>query len=182
MIQTRQSSAANYLAPITSGHGDAYSKVAAHSSEFAQLLGNVSGRSVRLTEPSTGTLSESMSLDSLSRTQWPTIHQASGESAAEQETDWRRENESTLNGKLPEQEPETAQEALTQFVGETFYGMMIKQMRSSVIKSDLMGNSNAEKMFESQFDQMMVERLAENSSDSLAKPMYQQMMRNSQPQ
>ncbi len=85
--------------------------------------------------------------------------------------------EATLNGKLPEKEPQTTEEAMQQFVGETFYGMMIKQMRSSVTKSDLMGNSNAQKMFESQFDQMMVEQMAENSSQSLSQPMYEQMMR-----
>lgn len=78
--------------------------------------------------------------------------------------------------------PVDAQQAMQQFVGEAFFGMMIKQMRSSVIKSDLMGNSQAQKMFEGQFDQMMVEKMAATSADQLSKPMYEQMTRLSRPQ
>ncbi|GEM_PF-1887931 len=76
-----------------------------------------------------------------------------------------------------QEKPESAQEALQQFVGETFYGIMMKQMRSSVMKSDLFGNSSALNMFESQFDQMMVEKMAANSTDQFSQPMYEQMTR-----
>lgn len=175
MIRPAQSSAANYLAPIVSGHGNAIQQLAAQQPEFSQLLGagpSSSAATLGATN-ALGNVGDTLDLQSLQGIAAPpTIH--GGEDPTEV-------NESTLNGKLPDEQPATAEEALTQFVGETFYGMMIKQMRSSVIQSDLMGNSNAQKMFEGQFDQMMVERLAENSSASLSQPMYEQMMRMQNP-
>lgn len=175
MIRPAQSSAANYLAPIVSGHGNAVQQLAAQQPEFSNLLGagQASSAASLGATATTKQLGETLNLQSLQGMQTPpTIHGDQDPAAV---------NESTLNGKMPEEQPATAEEALTQFVGETFYGMMIKQMRSSVIQSDLMGNSNAQKMFESQFDQMMVERLAENSSSSLSQPMYEQMMRMQNP-
>ena len=174
MIANSKSSAANYLAPITSGHGSPVRNLMSDPNSFSQLLSQ-SGVASK-----TERKGETLGLESLSGLgSRPTIHNMN-ESKLEVQSDFA-DNETTLNGKLPEEQPQTAEEALTQFVGETFYGMMIKQMRSSVIKSDLMGTSNAEKMFESQFDQMMVQRLAENSSSKMTEPMYKQMMLQSDP-
>lgn len=74
--------------------------------------------------------------------------------------------------------PTTEQEAVQQFVGEAFFGMLMKQMRNSVWKSDLLGGSSAQSQFEGQLDQFLVQNLAESSSDRISKPFYEQMQRN----
>lgn len=66
--------------------------------------------------------------------------------------------------------PDSAQQAMQQFVGETFYGMLMKQMRNTVVQSDLFGNSSAKRMFESQLDQTLVQGLAANHSEFLSQP------------
>jgi Rod binding domain-containing protein len=66
--------------------------------------------------------------------------------------------------------PESATQAMQQFVGETFYGMLLKQMRNTVIASDLFGNSSAKQMFESQLDQTLVQELATHHSEFLSRP------------
>ncbi|MBL8892190.1 MAG: rod-binding protein [Planctomycetaceae bacterium] len=66
--------------------------------------------------------------------------------------------------------PESAKQAMQQFVGETFYGMLMKQMRNTVVQSDLYGNSSAKRMFESQLDQTLVQELATNHSEFLSRP------------
>ena len=58
---------------------------------------------------------------------------------------------------------------MEQFVGETFYGMLMKQMRNTVVESDLWGNSSARKMFESQLDQSLVQQLAHIHSQFLSQ-------------
>ncbi len=70
-----------------------------------------------------------------------------------------------------ESEPESAEQAMQQFVGETFYGMLMKQMRNTVVQSDLFGNSSAKRMFESQLDQTLVQELSTNHSEFLSRPM-----------
>jgi hypothetical protein len=67
-------------------------------------------------------------------------------------------------------QPESARQAMQQFVGETFYGMLMKQMRNTVVQSDLYGNSSAKNMFESQLDQTLVQELATNHSEFLSRP------------
>jgi peptidoglycan hydrolase FlgJ len=69
-----------------------------------------------------------------------------------------------------QQLPDSAQQAMQQFVGETFYGMLLKQMRNTVVESDLMGNSSAKKMFQSQLDQTLVQELALHHSEFLSHP------------
>ncbi len=66
--------------------------------------------------------------------------------------------------------PESATQAMQQFVGETFYGMLLKQMRNTVMASDLFGNSSAKQMFESQLDQTLVQELATHHSEFLSRP------------
>ncbi|MDP1560784.1 MAG: rod-binding protein [Pirellulaceae bacterium] len=66
--------------------------------------------------------------------------------------------------------PESAEQAMQQFVGETFYGMLMKQMRNTVVQSDLFGNSSAKRMFESQLDQTLVQELSANHSEFLSRP------------
>ena len=60
----------------------------------------------------------------------------------------------------------------TQFVGETFYGQMIKSLRSTVGKAAYFDGSQAEKAFRSQLDQQLAEHLTESTAERFAKPLF----------
>ena len=68
---------------------------------------------------------------------------------------------------------EKVREAFTQFVGETFFGQLIKSMRSSLGKPAYFHGGRAEEVFQGQLDQMLNERFAESSADHIAEPMYE---------
>jgi peptidoglycan hydrolase FlgJ len=63
-------------------------------------------------------------------------------------------------------------EKFTQFVGETFYGQMIKSMRSTVGKAAYFDGGQAEKAFQGQFDQQLAQHLTEATADRFAKPLF----------
>jgi hypothetical protein len=63
-------------------------------------------------------------------------------------------------------------EAFQQFVGETFYGLMLKQMRQSVEQGPYFHGGQGEAIFQQQFDQALVERMSAASADTFAEPMY----------
>jgi Rod binding domain-containing protein len=64
-------------------------------------------------------------------------------------------------------------DAFNQFVGETFFTQLIKSMRSSLGKPAYFHGGRAEEVFQGQLDQMLSERMAETSSEQIAKPMYE---------
>jgi hypothetical protein len=68
--------------------------------------------------------------------------------------------------------PELRQ-AFTDFVGQTFFGELVKQMRATVDKPAYFHGGPGEDIFQSQLDQIMVERVSEASAKSFAEPMYQ---------
>jgi Rod binding domain-containing protein len=61
----------------------------------------------------------------------------------------------------------------TQFVGETFFGHMIKAMRSTVGKPAYFHGGRGEEVFQSQLDQKLAERLTEISAAGFAGPMFE---------
>jgi len=63
-------------------------------------------------------------------------------------------------------------EAFTQFVGETFFGQMIKAMRSTVGKPAFFHGGRAEEAFQGQLDQQLAEHLTKASADSFAEPLF----------
>jgi hypothetical protein len=67
---------------------------------------------------------------------------------------------------------EEVHEKFTQFVGETFYGQMIKSMRSTVGKPAYFHGGRAEEVFQGQLDQLMAEHMTEASADTVAEPMF----------
>ena len=69
--------------------------------------------------------------------------------------------------------PKTEKEAFTQFVGETFYSILVKQMREGTGKSSLFGDSSATRAYEQQFDTMMVQSLARKDASGLSSAMYE---------
>jgi hypothetical protein len=60
----------------------------------------------------------------------------------------------------------------TQFVGETFYGQMIKAMRSTVGKPAYFHGGRGEEVFQGQLDQQLAEYMTAASADALAGPMF----------
>jgi Rod binding domain-containing protein len=60
----------------------------------------------------------------------------------------------------------------TQFVGEAFFGQMIKAMRSTVGKPAYFHGGRAEDVFQGQLDQKLAEHLTEASAERLAEPMF----------
>ncbi len=63
-------------------------------------------------------------------------------------------------------------EKFTQFVGETFYGQMIKSMRSTVGKAAYFDGGQAEKAFQGQLDQQLAEHLTKATAEKFAKPLF----------
>jgi flagellar protein FlgJ len=61
----------------------------------------------------------------------------------------------------------------TQFVGEAFYGQMLKSMRSTVGKPAYFHGGHAEEVFQGQLDQTMTEHLTKASASKFAEPMFE---------
>jgi Rod binding domain-containing protein len=64
-------------------------------------------------------------------------------------------------------------ETFKSFVGETFFGEMLKAMRKTQGKPAYFHGGQAEEVFQQQLDQVLSEKLAEASSDRLSGPMYE---------
>jgi peptidoglycan hydrolase FlgJ len=68
--------------------------------------------------------------------------------------------------------------AFTQFVGQTFYGQMIKSMRSTVGHAAYFNGGQAEKAFQGQLDQTLAEQMTKASADRFAEPMFHRQFPN----
>ena len=64
------------------------------------------------------------------------------------------------------------EEAFRNFVGETFFGMMLKSLRTTQGETAYFNGGQAEEMFRGQLDQTIAARLAESHGDAIAGPMY----------
>ena len=60
-----------------------------------------------------------------------------------------------------------------QFVGEAFFGQLMKAMRSNVGKSAYFHGGRAEEIFQGQLDQVLAEKISETSADRFAGPMFE---------
>jgi hypothetical protein len=67
---------------------------------------------------------------------------------------------------------EDVRAAFQEFVGKTFYGQLLKSMRQSMGKPAYFHGGRGEEVFQSQLDQLVVERIAETSAGSLADSLY----------
>ena len=67
-------------------------------------------------------------------------------------------------------------EAFTDFVGQTFFGELVKQMRSTLNKPAFFHGGMGEDIFQSQLDQHLVERMSQTSAQSFSDPMYHLLM------
>jgi Rod binding domain-containing protein len=68
--------------------------------------------------------------------------------------------------------PNELRERFTQFVGEAFFGQMIKAMRSTVGKPAYFHGGRAEEVFQGQLNQQLAEHLTEASAARFAEPMF----------
>lgn len=64
-------------------------------------------------------------------------------------------------------------EKFDQFVGESMFGQMLKSMRQSVGKPAYFHGGRAEEVFQSQLDQLLVEKISDASADQISGPMYE---------
>ena len=71
------------------------------------------------------------------------------------------------------QAPNELREKFTQFVGEAFFGQMIKAMRATVGKPAYFHGGRAEEAFQGQLDQRLAEHLTEASASRFAEPMFE---------
>jgi Rod binding domain-containing protein len=62
--------------------------------------------------------------------------------------------------------------AFDQFVGETFYGQMLKEMRKSQGKVAYVGGGQAEEIFTQQLDQALTKKMSAAGADKLSGPLY----------
>ena len=70
-------------------------------------------------------------------------------------------------------DPNKLKEVFGQFVGETFYGQLMKSMRQTVGKPAYFHGGRAEEVFQGQLDQKLVEEIAKASDEKLTKPMFE---------
>lgn len=65
-------------------------------------------------------------------------------------------------------------EAFDSFVGQTFYGQMLKALRSTVDKPAYFHGGRAEEVFQTQLDQMLAENMAKNNAHTFTGAMFEQ--------
>lgn len=64
-------------------------------------------------------------------------------------------------------------QAYTDFVGKTFYGEMLKSLRSTVDKPAYFHGGQAEEAFRSQLDQQLADHMSAASAGQLADPSFE---------
>ncbi len=66
--------------------------------------------------------------------------------------------------------------AFNDFVGQTFFGELLKQMRATLDKPAFFHGGMGEDIFQSQLDQVLVENMTDASAKTFSDPMYQLLM------
>ena len=66
------------------------------------------------------------------------------------------------------------QETFRSFVGEAFFGQLLKSMRSTQGKPAYFHGGQAEEVFRSQLDQTLSQEMTAASADKIADPMFRQ--------
>jgi len=68
---------------------------------------------------------------------------------------------------------EEVRKAFESFVGQTFFGQMLKAMRKTVGKPAYFHGGRAEEIFTQQLDQVLAEKISDASGERFAGPMYE---------
>jgi Rod binding domain-containing protein len=74
--------------------------------------------------------------------------------------------------------PEELKKQFTQFVGQTFYGQMMKSMRSTVEKPAYFHGGRGEEVFQGQLDQTMADAMTKSTATRFADPMFHRQFPN----
>jgi len=80
-------------------------------------------------------------------------------------------------GSVTKDDAET-REAFDSFVGQLFFGQMLKAMRKTVGKPAYFHGGQTEEIFQQQLDQVLGEKLSEASRDQFSGPMFDLFMAN----
>ncbi len=78
--------------------------------------------------------------------------------------------------RLPESLPaddSELKETFNEFVGEAFFGQLLKAMRKLTDKPAYFHGGRAEEIFQRRLDEMMAQKLSDASSEQIAQPMYE---------
>jgi Rod binding domain-containing protein len=70
-------------------------------------------------------------------------------------------------------EARALEKAYTDFVGKTFFGQMMKAMRSTVDKPAYFHGGQAEEAFRSQLDQQLADAMSDATADQIAGPLFE---------
>jgi len=73
-------------------------------------------------------------------------------------------------------------EKFNEFVGQAFFGQMMKAMRKTVGKPAYFHGGRAEEIFQEQLDQVIGEKLSEATGDTFSGPMFDLFQLNQLPQ
>jgi peptidoglycan hydrolase FlgJ len=76
--------------------------------------------------------------------------------------------EQTISAQNPE-----LRKAFDSFVGQTFFGQMLKSMRKTVGKPAYFYGGRTEEIFQQQLDQVMAKKMSESSADQFSGPMFE---------
>jgi peptidoglycan hydrolase FlgJ len=63
--------------------------------------------------------------------------------------------------------------AFDNFVGETFFGQLMRSMRKTVGKPAYFNGGRAEEIFQQQLDQTLAGKVSESSADKFSGPMFE---------
>jgi len=83
-------------------------------------------------------------------------------------------NQATITPEQRLQEAEEVQKTFRTFVGEAFFGQMLKAMRSTQGKPAYFHGGQSEEVFRGQLDQELAKQMTEASADTIADPMFRQ--------
>jgi flagellar protein FlgJ len=83
-------------------------------------------------------------------------------------------NQSTNSAEQQLRDAEEVQKTFRTFVGEAFFGQMLKAMRSTQGKPAYFHGGHAEEVFRGQLDQELSKAMTEASADTIADPMFRQ--------
>ncbi len=70
-------------------------------------------------------------------------------------------------------EQKELRQAFDSFVGEVFFGQMLKAMRKTVDKPAYFHGGRAEEIFTQQLDQVLAQKLGETTAPKFSGPMYE---------
>lgn len=85
---------------------------------------------------------------------------------------YAQQNSAAASPAAGSREPKT-REVFQDFVGQTFYGQMLKALRKSTGKAAYFNGGRGEEVFRQQLDQVLAEKLSAASAEQFSGPMYE---------